>query len=117
MNNPKILDIDFDSIMKEFFIDHKNFDEKSWLDFWDGYKKSPIVEDIKVIIDLYKKHFRYACEFYLRYKDKPELLFEEKREYRVILAHLFGDDKDMNRYNEWLFKLAFKDVLEEEKIK
>jgi len=68
-------------------------------------------------IIIFLKSFRDACEFYLRYKDKPELLFEEKREYRVILAHLFGDDKDTSRYNEWLFKLAFKNILEEEKTK
>jgi len=61
-----------------------------------------------------KRCFRVACEFYLKYKDEPELLFEEKREYRVILAHLFGDEKDTSRYNEWLFKLAFKSILDEE---
>jgi len=64
-----------------------------------------------------KQRIKSACEFYLKYKDKPELLFEEKREYRVILAHLFGDDKDTSRYNEWLFKLAFEDVLKEKKEK
>ena len=70
-----------------------------------------------VLINEIKQRIRVACEFYLRYKDEPELLFEEKREYRVILAHLFGDDKDTSRYNEWLFKLAFKSVLDDDELK
>jgi len=61
-----------------------------------------------------RQQIKSACEFYLKYKDEPELLFEEKREYRVILAHLFGDDKDTSRYNDWLFKEVFRCVLEEE---
>ena len=66
-------------------------------------------------IIIFLKSFRDVCDFYLRYKDKPELLFEEKREYRLTLTHFFDDDKNMSRYNEWLFKLAFKSILEEEK--
>ena len=109
-----------------------------------------------------------ACEFYLRYKDKPKLLIEEYPELLYItptIKHLINDldnlmteyavnknfigrkmveslgiardinrltkeiDKNLKRlfklirreikidfsslddYNEWLFKLAFKDVL------
>ncbi|MCD6434531.1 MAG: hypothetical protein J7L14_02885 [Candidatus Diapherotrites archaeon] len=73
------------------------------------------VQTMITLIKNVKQRIKSACEFYLRYKDKPELLFEEKRKYRATLAHLFGDDKNTSRYNKWLFELIFKDVLEEEK--
>jgi len=137
MNNPKILDIDFDSIMKEFFIGHKKFDEKGWSEFWEGYKNSPIIEDIKVIIALYRRHIKSACEFYLKYKDDPDLFItehpeykeeieEEKREFQSVVENmkqsLIPDivkgivlSLGYKEYNEWLFKLAFRDILSEEK--
>jgi len=96
MNELKPLDLDFGEILKIIEAD-----------FGDFRKAYEIEKYIKQCI-------RVACEFYLKYKDEPELLFEEKREYRVILAYLFGDEKDTSRYNEWLFKLAFKSVLDEE---
>jgi len=73
-------------------------------------------------------HTKSACKFYLRYKDKPELLVKEHPEYKKELSETinlnylkeFPNNKRawfiaLDRYNEWLFKLAFKDVLEEEK--
>jgi len=64
-----------------------------------------------------------ACEFYLRYKDNPKLLIEEYPEYEKEIEkfnsdkHLYQEfDKytavSLKEYNEWLFRLAFKDVLE-----
>jgi len=60
-----------------------------------------------------KQRLKSACEFYLRYKDKPELLIKEYPEYKEEL-----DEEGWwfsSEYNNWLFKLAFKDVFKEEK--
>jgi len=60
-----------------------------------------------------------ACEFYLRYKDKPELLFNDFPDYKEIANKEKGIKLELDgeytyvtiEYNEWLFRLAFKDVL------
>ena len=58
-----------------------------------------------------------ACEFYLRYKDKPELFCKEHFE---IDYYKFNDEwfitstkSEGVNYNDWLFKLAFKDIFKE----
>ena len=69
-----------------------------------------------------------ACEFYLRYKDNPELLIEEHPEYEEELMNqfLFKYRNTLDRlteiqtfykwkYQEWLFKQVFKEVLKNEK--
>ena len=94
-----------------------------------------------------KQRIRKACEFYLRYKDNPLLLWKEAPEYRKELEKRFGinerwfDELNVNKiktvselykqfvqriseindslynqhnYNEWLFKLVFKEVFEDE---
>jgi len=63
-----------------------------------------------------------ACDFYLRYKDKPLLLWEEEgfllhelnitKELWDIMGKLDDKEWTINDYNDWLFKLAFKDVFE-----
>jgi len=77
------------------FVD---FDESSG--FWFGDVKS-------------------ACEFYLRYKDRPDLFEKEQKnlidyDCRYDWDHTFVILKGNRaiKYKEWLFKLAFKDVLE-----
>ena len=71
-----------------------------------------------------KQLIKSACKFYLKYKDKPRLLIKEipkikKLEYDGIkiedmfLNNNWGTIVWNNLYNEWLFKLAFKDALEE----
>ena len=72
------------------------------------------------------KLIKSACEFYLKYKDNPELLAEEHPEYfsYIYKFEVVGDCKnvlvfkdiliDADQYNEWLFKLAFKPVFEDE---
>lgn len=117
-------------------------------------------EDIEFVIMLTKKVIKRrlinACKFYLKYKNKPELLMKEHPEYKEKVekmrwipnpdfeacARMTEEDKryygeygkDFNcsncpfpdcklgefienenfedEYNEWLFKLAFKNVLE-----
>ncbi|MHC1636028.1 MAG: hypothetical protein ACXQTS_05350 [Candidatus Methanospirareceae archaeon] len=84
-------------------------------------------EVVNFVLKFVKRRIKEACEFYLRYKDKPECLWEEKPEYRETLKKMFvfykengepyfsEDDYGWEIYNDWLFKLAFKEVFEEEK--
>jgi hypothetical protein len=101
-------------------------------------KPEPLRGKVKFCVEC-GDHFKIedvesACEFYLRYKDDPELLIKEHPEYEEELDDYFEtitDDcnnriytnwkEDLNTYtfggsvidefNEWLFKLAFKDVI------
>jgi len=100
-----------ESIIKEFFVKHKNFDKKGWSNFWEDYKKSPIANDIKLIIELCVQRIRSACEFYLRYKDKPDLFCEEQfqvnwKYYLKTAGYVIVDEegKCTDYYNDWLFK-------------
>jgi len=80
-------------------------------------------ELVKKTITKIKQRLKSACKFYLRYKDKPELLIKEHPEYKEELPTYYSDIENslnwknwkMMGYNEWLFKLAFKDVFKEEK--
>ncbi len=115
----KPLDLDFEEILKIVEAD------------FGDYRKAYEIE--KYI----KRCFRVACEFYLRYKDNPELLMREKSEIYLHLREICpsyegnGGCKvdhtvcrfpacvwfswrsvDLRKYNDWLFKLAFKSVLD-----
>ena len=103
-----------------------------------------IIEDeisISAVIEKIKQRIKSACEFYLKYKDKPELLLKEYPEYsekEIPILDSFDEPEDKvtfeeyirillkldindfgeycrqveNGYNDWLFKLTFKDVFE-----
>ena len=71
-----------------------------------------------------QEDIKSACEFYLRYKDRPRKLWVENKdnkEYLKQLTKIFVMNPTPNilirfdNYNEWLFKLSFKDVLGEDK--
>ena len=74
------------------------------------------------ILDEIKQRLKSACEFYLRYKDKPALLAKEIPKYKKEIEK-FGEKEvlspvlhrtyewDFKKYNEWLFCLAFKGVM------
>ena len=66
------------------------------------------------------KLIKSACEFYLRYKDRPDNLAEEQPQYKKELSkfdYLYCGAllTDLERYNEWLFRLAFKSIFKEVK--
>jgi len=77
------------------------------------------------IMLLMRQSIKDACEFYLKYKDNPELFIKEfpmyKSEFvRKCLTINLPEERlwlsdgtvaDKNKYNEWLFKLAFKDFI------
>ena len=77
---------------------------------------------------------KLACEFYLKYVNRPEVLLKNKhyswlfnRTLPMFVGKTYGwwhykyvlsDDVEdryiaMDLYNQWLFKLAFKDIFEE----
>ena len=88
-----------------------------------------------------KQQIKSACEFWLRYKDKPELLVKEYPELKGELRR-FGLDVnviesisskdsevwvlaksytafkhfDKEKYQEWLFKLAFKGAIKDARV-
>jgi len=68
--------------------------------------------------DFYKANdVKQACEFYLRYLN-PELLQEECPEYyqewvEYFVRRVNEPEEERKSYIEWLFRLAFKDVLNE----
>jgi len=110
----------FEDIMKEFFLKYKGFEEEAWDKFWQEYKESPIVEDVLSILNLYRQRVWSTCDFYLKYKDKPDLFSNEQfsvdwkyhiKTGRYVL--MTGENKWID-YNDWLFKFAFKDVLGKE---
>ena len=98
------------------------------------YEKSQLVThvnsikfQIKLILE---QRIKSACEFFLRYKDNPELLIKLCPEIREIeyAGNKIGDLldysygawtivwDDLNEYNEWLFKLAFADMFGDDGI-
>jgi len=90
-------------------------------------------ESIRLTSKEIKQRIREACEFYLRYKNNPKSLIKEHPKYKEEMIKensvttcvsdgiLFGElklleeEKEiiiLRKYNEWLFKLAFRGVLE-----
>jgi len=75
-----------------------------------------IKEAIKLTKEEIKQRLKSAYDFYFLYRDKPDLLLKHHPEYNGDLI-LYRNKKrklfDWERiiYNEWLFKIAFKDVL------
>ena len=67
-----------------------------------------------------KKYIKATCEFYLKYKDKPALFSDEQFTIRWGYdrgtgTYIVDLGNEYTEYNEWLFKEAFKSVLEEKK--
>ena len=134
---PKPLDLDkeFEIIINEKWIEDTNNNKYCLKDFF------PTLSSILWFKNQIKQRIKSACEFYLRYKDKPELLIKEHPEYKKHEIQIFKnhptyadeirkigeiieetklrevlmevDTFYTEKYNDWLFKLAFKDVLEE----
>jgi len=61
-----------------------------------------------------KQRLKSACEFYLMYKDNTSLLLKEHSKFEEWWKYP-NNMFDYNKYNEWLFRLAFKDVLGDDK--
>jgi len=142
MNKLKPLDLDsetkipdnelaqscFEMILRALISDEKEFDTKE--EALDCIFS--LLDEFK---DEIKNQIKSACKFYLKYKDDPELLIKDYPEYKKeieernkeflsiaenlkqslipdVVKGLVLSFKD-KEYNEWLFKEAFKSVLEE----
>ncbi len=66
-----------------------------------------------------KQHIKSACEFYLKYKNTPYTFIKENSRYKekVVGDFWLGINNetqepiwDLDEYNDWLFKLAFKEI-------
>ncbi|MHA1853775.1 MAG: hypothetical protein ACTSUF_09765 [Candidatus Heimdallarchaeaceae archaeon] len=69
-------------------------------------------KEIKELKDEVKQRIKSACEFWLRYKDRPDLLYFDFPIWEIrVRCKEFEKSKNLKDYNEWLFKLAFKDVI------
>jgi hypothetical protein len=60
-----------------------------------------------------------ACKFWLKYCQNPDLLQKEEPDYYAQWLDYFTErvklpEEGRRSYMEWLFKLAFKSLLEEE---
>jgi len=110
MTEEKLKPLDLEDIWKWF---EEKFGEDAMNRYY-GYETTRLIEEIL-------QRIKSACEFYLRYKDKPELLIEEhpelkrkcKRLNRWAYESEYKPHSNMAEYNEWLFKLAFKKVIGE----
>lgn len=81
--------------------------------------ENPLYEKIVVIDEnpfFEKEDVRAACAFLKKYIGCPDLLWSERPEYQNELQRggfAMGEtwpQQGYNRYNEWLFDLAFADV-------
>jgi len=101
-----------------------------------GFRGFEVIDvgGIKFICEtMIKQRIKSACEFYLEWCNNPKtfiIWYEDKRKVNELIKfmeHWFGEywqdkfdsleDKRIKiilRYNDWLFKLAFKEVLKNE---
>ena len=115
---PEPLNLD---IQLKVNLTYKWGNEFDFINFKKGYEKG-FSEAQKVILKIVKQRTKSACEFYLRYKDRPDLFEKEQKnlidyDCRYDWDHTFVILKGNRaiKYKEWLFKLAFKAVLEGDK--
>ncbi len=85
-------------------------------------KRTMLGSSIKTV-GFYYRDIKSACEFYLRYEGNPKLFIKERPQYKS--EQIIQEDKvkdflkrlNLRPYNEWLFKLAFKDVFGKQKLR
>jgi len=124
--------LDLEEFEKEIYSKIRNYIKENyepkefsdeWIEIFEDFETlDSELEIIKFIIKEIKQEIKKRCEFYLRYKDNPSLLWKENPKYRKKLKKFGITEKwvsedcdelyDWEDYNEWLFKLAFKSVLE-----
>jgi len=82
--------------------------------WWDKLAKQRLSTDASEVLE----DVKLACEFYLKYFDKPHKLKEDYPEIADEVDEIINETIEMtpeedgwSYYNKWLFKLAFKDVL------
>jgi len=97
-NKPKPLDLEIlEEVLEVFKSSFEEFDKAK-------FDKDDILYLIQLTKKVIKRRLINACEFYLRYKDKPELL---KKEQKIEFFNFVRSGKKYIDYNEWLFKFTF----------
>ena len=89
-----------------------------WMDLYEEFEGlNNTFRILEIAVNVFKQRLESACEFYLRYKDNPELLRKEWDEYfyEKIVSYYGGinvSEVTVEIFNDWLFRLAFRDVFE-----
>ena len=76
------------------------------------------VDGVKFICEtVIRQQIKSACEFYFQYKNNPEKFLDEHPEYTEEVCEKCGHPYVIyeDLFNDWLFKLVFKSVLEDDK--
>ncbi len=74
--------------------------------------KNAIIQKKQRIERILEYHIKSACEFYLRYRNNPDLFVRERVLYRNVIPRLREEWHNWEeQYDKWLFKLAFRSVL------
>ena len=77
--------------------------------------RNAIIQKKQRIKQILEYHIKSACEFYLRYRNNPDLFARERLLYRNVIPKLRKEWHNWEeQYDKWLFKLAFRDILEGE---
>jgi len=101
---------------KEFGIKRKELDNILFF----------FIQDLKEEL---KQHIKQACEFFLRYKERPNDLILDFPEFTKEVNNIrlkYIDEHGnlqgsmifhfLSDYNEWLFKLAFKGAIKDARV-
>ena len=121
--NNEIAEASFDMIVRALRRNEREVDTKE-----EAYDiVFSLLEEYKdTLLKEVKQRIKSACEFYQRYENDPDLLYDEQPELRrefdnqdfskdfvsivegiPIRVSSFVSYNDMTKYNKWLFKLAF----------
>ena len=109
MNKPQPLDLEINIKPK---LTYKWGNEEHFLHFKRGYEKG-FKEAQEILKQEILQRIKSACEFYLRYKDRIDILEEEQPKYKKEISKFYSTYRgalipNLDEYNEWLFRLAFK---------
>jgi len=62
----------------------------------------------------FKQRTKFACEFYFKYKNNPELLIKKHPEFKEDVEKIRKEWYNWEyHYDKWLFKLLFKGIFKE----
>jgi len=113
--------LDLDKIINSFEADIQSilYVMNKGLPNEEKENKEQLMKLLKNLLYQYKQRIKSKCEFYLRYKDNPELLIKEHLEYKKDVKRFYDSGRktrhreivgmwSLDEYNLWLFKLAFK---------
>ena len=83
-------------------------------DVWCDIFTDVVITVKNRVINKVKEQIKSACEFFLRYKDNPEKFLDEHPEYTEEVCEKCGHPYVIyeDLFNDWLFKLVFKPVLD-----